>query len=234
MGHPPRADCLTDDVRAEEPPSQPTIERIREALTSLWERAGGSLVGADEALNRAVDKAVAARFEVPDVEAFQRALEAQPSVDDSVVSSKSVVAIVSGMAGRFGALKRLSVFASRWNTWITGAIVVGSRARAAVGRGLREVQVLASYLADRAAREGIEFDERLLRTLTVAVYLDPTKKVDFHYRGKRAGAALAGQWTANALRSGPAPAAKVRAWVHAVDELRLTELQEEWRHVSGQ
>lgn len=218
----------------EDPTSQATIDRIREALTQLWEGASGSLGGADEALNRAVDKAVAARFEVPDLESFQQALSAQPSVDESVVSSKTVAAIVTGVAARFSALKRFSVFASRWSAWITGAIVVGSRAKAAVGRGLREVQVLASYLAGRAAREGVELDDRLLRTLTVAVYLDPTKTVDFRYRGKRAGAALAGQWTANALRSGPAPATKVRAWVHAVDELRLRELQDEWGHIAGQ
>ena len=72
------------------------------------------------------------------------------------------------------------------------------------------------------------------RTLTVAVYLDPTKPVDFRYRAKRAGAALAGQWTANALRSGPVPATKVRAWVHGVDELRLTALRDEWGHIAGQ
>jgi hypothetical protein len=214
------------------PPNQPTIDRIRDLLTRSWERAGGlaagSLADADDALNRAVDKAVAARFEVPDLEAFHRALEAQPSVDDSVVSSKTLVAIVIGIAARFSALKRLSVFASRWSAWITGAVVVGSRARVAVGRGLREVQVLASYLGGRAAREDAELDDRLLRTLTVAVYLDPTKTVDFRYRGKRAGAALAGQWTANALRSGPAPATRVRSWVGAIDALDLAELQAEW------
>jgi hypothetical protein len=214
-------------------PIQPTINGIREALAKLWEHAGGSLAGADEALNRAVDKAVAARFEVPDLEAFHRALEAQPSVDDSVVSSKTLVAIVTGIAARFSALKRLSVFASRWSAWITGAVVIGSRARVAVGRGLREVQVLASYLAGRAAREGVELDDRLLRTVTVAVYLDPTKKVDFRYRGKRAGAALAGQWTTNALRSGPAAVSVVRSWVSAIDALDIAELKAEWESVSG-
>jgi len=214
--------------------SGPTIERIRDALEAVWERAGGALSGVDYALNRALDRAVAARFEVPDAEALQRALDAQPSVDESVVNPKAVLTIVTGLAARFSAFKRLSGFASRWSPWITGALVVGSRARIAVGRGLREVQVLASYLAGRAAREGVELDDRLLRTLTVAVYLDPTKRVDFRYRGKRAGAALAGQWTAYSLRTGPASASRVRAWVHAVDNLRLPELQEEWRLVSVQ
>jgi len=228
--------CLTDSVRTDGQPDQPTIERIRELLAASWERAsglaGGSLGRADDVLNRAVDRAVAARFEVPDAEAVQNALEMKESVDSSVASSKAVMAIVAGLVARFGALKRIPALAGRSNAWLAGAMIAGNRARVAVGRGLREVQVLASYLAGRSAREGVELDDRLLRAITVAVYVDPTKKVDLRYRGKRAGAALAGQWTSNALRSGPARASVVNAWVSAIDNLPLAELSSEWERVS--
>jgi hypothetical protein len=226
---------LTGSVSADGQPAQPTIGRIRELLAASWERAsevtGGSLGRADDVLNRAVDRAVAARFEVPDAEAVKNALEKKESVESSVASSKAVMAIVAGLLARFGALKRIPALAGRSNAWLAGAMVAGTRARVAVGRGLREVQVLASYLAGRAARDGVELDDRLLRAITVAVYVDPTKKVDLRYRGKRAGAALAGQWTANALRSGPAPASVVHSWVSAIDDLRLVELKAEWERV---
>ncbi len=224
-------------MSAEEPPNQPTIERIRELLTATWERAsgaaGGSLGSAEEALNRAVDKAVAARFEVPDAEALQRALEAKGSVDDSIASSKAVAAVVAGLLARFGALRRIPGIAGRSNAWVAGAMLAGNRVRKTVSRGLREVQVLASYIAGRAAREGVELDDRLLRAITVAVYLDPSKRVDLRYRGTRAGAALAGQWTVSALRSGPAPASTVRSWVGAVDELRFAEIAADWQQHSS-
>jgi hypothetical protein len=227
---------LTDSVRTDGQPDQPTIERIRELLAASWERAsglaGGSLGRADDVLNRAVDRAVAARFEVPDAEAVQNALEMKESVDSSVASSKAVMAIVAGLVARFGALKRIPALAGRSNAWLAGAMIAGNRARVAVGRGLREVQVLASYLAGRSAREGVELDDRLLRAITAAVYVDPTKKVDLRYRGKRAGAALAGQWMSNALRSGPARASVVNAWVSAIDNLPLAELSSEWERVS--
>jgi hypothetical protein len=227
---------LTDAVRTDGQPDQPTIARIRELLAASWERAsglaGGSLGRADDVLNRAVDRAVAARFEVPDAEAVQNALEMKESVDSSVASSKAVMAIVAGLVARFGALKRIPALAGRSNAWLAGAMIAGNRARVAVGRGLREVQVLASYLAGRSAREGVELDDRLLRAITVAVYVDPTKKVDLRYRGKRAGAALAGQWMSNALRSGPARASVVNSWVSAIDNLPLAELSSEWERVS--
>ncbi len=179
-------------------------------------------------LNRAVDRAVAARFDVPDGEAVQRALENEQSADSSIANDAAVTTVVTGLVARFGVLRRIPGLAGRSNAWIAGAVLAGTRTRHVVRRGLREVQVLASYLAGRAGREEVELDDRLLRTLTVAVYLDPTKKVDFRYRGKRAGAALAGQWAAKALRTGPAPASIVRSWVNAIDRLPLADLTTEW------
>ena len=228
---------LTGSVSSDGPPNQSTIERIRVLLAASWERAselaGASLGRADDVLNRAVDRAVAARFEVHDAEAVRNALETKESVDSSVASSKAVMAIVAGLVARFGVLKRIPALAGRSNAWLAGAMIAGNRGRVAVGRGLREVQVLASYLADRAHREGVELDDRLLRAITVAVYVDPTKKVDLRYRGKRGGAALAGQWAANALRSGPASARVVDSWVSAIDNLVLADLRSEWERVSS-
>ena len=187
-----------------------------------------SVVFADGALNRALDRAVSARFDVPDADAAFACLEAKPTMDTNLVSEALLARIVGGVLTKFAVLRRLPGLAGRSNAWLAGAIVAGNRARVAVARGLREVQVIASYVASRAKREGVAVDDRFVRAVALAVYIDPRKKVDFRYRDRRGAAALAGKWAVGVWRTAPSSRATVDEWIRVVDGLDLTALRNAW------
>jgi hypothetical protein len=208
------------------------LDVVRRNVTRAWQRASeaahDSVVFADGALNRALDRAVSARFDVPDADAAFACLEAKPTMDTSIVSEALLARIVGGVLTKFAVLRRIPGLAGRSNAWLAGAIVAGNRARIAVSRGLREVQVIASYLASHAERAGVAVDDRFLRAVTLAVYIDPRKRVDFRYRGHRGGAALAGKWAVGVWRTAPSSRDVVREWLRVVDELDLATLRKEW------
>lgn len=215
-----------------EPSDASFLDALRRNVTRAWQRASeaahDSLTVADGALNRAVDRAVSARFEVPDADAAFACLEAKPTMDTSIVGDALLVRIVGGILGRFALLRRIPGLAGRSNAWLAGFLVAGNRARISVARGLREVQVLASYAASRAERAGVSIDDRFLRALTLAVYIDPRKKVDFRYRGRRGAAALAGKWAVGVWSTAPSPRDVVQEWLRVVDGLDLAGLRKEW------
>jgi hypothetical protein len=201
--------------------------RASQVLHRASEVAQDSVASLDGALNRAVDRAVSARFDVPDADAAFASLEAK-SADTSIISEALLARIVGGLITKFAFLRRIPWLAGRSNAWLAGAIVAGNRTRVAVARGLREVQVIASYVASRAQRDGVEIDDRYLRAVTLAVYIDPRKKVDFRYGGRRGAAALAGKWALGVWRTAPSSHDVVREWLRVVDGLDLTTLRKEW------
>jgi hypothetical protein len=207
------------------------LDGLRRGATRAWHRASeaaqDSVASLDGALNRALDRAVSARFDVPDADAAYASLESK-TTDTSIISEALLARIVGGLITKFAFLRRIPWLAGRSNAWLAGAVVAANRTRVAVARGLREVQVIASYVASRAQRDGAEIDDRYLRAVTLAVYIDPRKRVDFRYRGRRGAAALARKWALGVWRTGPTSRDAVREWLRVVDSLDLTTLRKEW------
>jgi hypothetical protein len=110
------------------------------------------------------------------------------------------------------------------------AVAATTRATRTARRGLNDLRVLASYLASRARAERIELEPGLLRALTLATYVDPRRRADFHLTGSRGGAAVLGRWS----RETTVPPSELRrrddidAWLVAIDRLELDALREEW------
>jgi hypothetical protein len=111
------------------------------------------------------------------------------------------------------------------------AVAAASRGTRSVRRGLTDLRVLASYMASRAREEGVVLDKGLLRALTLAVYTDPRRRVDFRFAGTRGAAAALGRWSRDAATK-PTDAARrdnAETWVFAIDRLDLPAFTEEWR-----
>ncbi len=110
------------------------------------------------------------------------------------------------------------------------AVTAATRTTRTVGRGLTDVRILASYLASRGREQGVVLEKPLLRALTLAVYTDPRRHVDFRLAGPRGATSIFARWTRDAVAT-PSEARRredVTAWIGAVDRLDLTGLAAQW------
>lgn len=111
------------------------------------------------------------------------------------------------------------------------AVAAATRTTRTVRRGLLDVRVLASYLASRARSERVTLDKAALRALTLAVYTDPRRRIDFRFAGSRGATAVLARWTRDTASTPSEPRRRddVGAWIGAIDRLDLAALADEWR-----
>jgi hypothetical protein len=107
-------------------------------------------------------------------------------------------------------------------------------------RGVHELQVLASFLIERFRAEGIEPDRALVRALTIAITLDPDRRIQLDALapkatggrggGGRIGAGLGGQWIFRSIGNDSTTAVRKRAerQLTAVERLDLRDLAQCW------
>jgi hypothetical protein len=110
------------------------------------------------------------------------------------------------------------------------AVAAATRTTRTVRRGVNDLRVLASYVASRGRQQHVVLDRSMLRALTIAVYTDPRRWVDFRFSGSRGAAAVFGRWTRDAATT-PNDRRRRQAaddWVRAIDRLDLTALADEW------
>jgi hypothetical protein len=120
------------------------------------------------------------------------------------------------------------------------AIPVALSLTSSARRGVHELQVLASFLIERFRQEGIEPDRGLVRALTIAITLDPDRRVQLDSltsksNGGRAGAGrigagLGGQWIFRSIGNDSTSAVRKRAerQLDAVERLDLRDLSQRW------
>ena len=111
------------------------------------------------------------------------------------------------------------------------AVAAASRTTRSVRRGLSDLRVLASFLASRARKEGVDVDKRMLRALTLAAYTDPRRRADFRFAGSRGATAVLSRWSRDAA-SRPSETRRrddAEAWVDAIERLDLAALADQWR-----
>jgi hypothetical protein len=116
------------------------------------------------------------------------------------------------------------------------SIATVTRLLTAVRWGLRDVQVMSSYLATRSRAEGIELESGLARTLALSAYLDPRRRARLDYANIRGAGALVGAWSTQTMSSRSEAAARKRAEgrVDALDRYDLAELVQEWKRRMGE
>lgn len=97
-------------------------------------------------------------------------------------------------------------------------------------RGVRELQLLASYLMSRLRGAGVDPDPGLVRSLTLSLYLDPARRPALDLPGGRAAGAIARQWVLRSLGGDADSAVRARArrQAEAIDRLDLRALHAQW------
>jgi hypothetical protein len=120
---------------------------------------------------------------------------------------------------------------------VTYALPVAIQVGTAVRHGVRELQVLASYVIHLLREAGIEPERDLVTALSLSLALDPDRTPDLTLTPGRAGAALARQWIVRSLgrESTAVVRRRARADLAAIERLDLPALAKEWqpRRIEG-
>jgi hypothetical protein len=113
------------------------------------------------------------------------------------------------------------------------SIPVAMRLSTTARRGVREVQLLASYVITRLRHAGVDPDPGLVRSLTLSLYLDPARRPTLEPPSGRAAGGVARQWVLRSLGGDAESAVRARArrQAEALDRLDLTQIGWQWaRH----
>ncbi len=97
-------------------------------------------------------------------------------------------------------------------------------------RGVRELQLLASYVITRLRAAGVEPERGLVRALTLALYVDPARRPTLDTSGSRAAGSISRQWVLRSLGGDAETAIRARArrQADALDRLDLPGLAVVW------
>lgn len=112
-------------------------------------------------------------------------------------------------------------------------IPVALRLSTTARRGVRELQLLASYVITRLRAAGVEPQRGLVRSLTLSLYVDPARRPTLDVPGSRTAGAVARQWVLRSLGGDAERAVRARArrQAEALDRLDLRALGQLWaRH----
>jgi hypothetical protein len=110
------------------------------------------------------------------------------------------------------------------------AVTAATRTGRTVKRGVTDLQVLASYLASRARREQVTLGRELLRAITLAVYVDPRRRIDFSLAGRKGASSVLARWSRDTVsaQSEARRNDEARAWIDAIDRLDLRTFAAAW------
>jgi hypothetical protein len=97
-------------------------------------------------------------------------------------------------------------------------------------RGVRELQLLASYVITRLRVAGVDPDPGLVRSLTLSLYLDPARRPTLDAPSSRVAGGVARQWVLRSLGGDAETAVRARArrQADALDRLDLTSIGVRW------
>ncbi|MEX1008539.1 MAG: hypothetical protein WD271_11915 [Acidimicrobiia bacterium] len=110
------------------------------------------------------------------------------------------------------------------------AIPIAMQLGSSVRRGIREIQVIASYLIHRLREAGVDPRRGLVTALALSIALDPERRPDVGLTPGRAGAGLARQWVVRSMgkQSAKSLSRRARAEIAAVDRLDFRAVSKEW------
>jgi len=115
------------------------------------------------------------------------------------------------------------------------SIPIAVRLSTTTRHGIRELQLLASYVITRLRAAGVDPDRGLVRSLTLSLYVDPARRPALDPPGSRTAGAVARQWVLRSLGGDAESAVRARArrQAEALDRLDLRELGEDWTQRHG-
>ena len=110
------------------------------------------------------------------------------------------------------------------------SIPIALRLSTTTRRGVRELQLLASYVITRLRATGVDPEPGLVRSLTLSLYVDPARRPSLETPGGRTAGGVARQWVLRSLGGDAESAVRARArrQAEALDRLDLTALGVQW------
>ncbi len=139
-------------------------------------------------------------------------------------------------AAGWGAARTMAKVGTRYGPKAAGRLVLPLTVAVEFGLnardGLRELQVLASFLVGRLRSEGYPVDPEMVRRTVLAVYLDPGRRPDLAVLLRRRSLHVARRWTFNTLPlTGRRESSLVRRRVDTIAGLHLSMLVQDWGRV---
>jgi hypothetical protein len=185
----------------------------------------------DNGMDRVLDRP----YDVRSRADFERHIQGPNIGSNGTMVSASLLAV---------ALKRGTPFLERAVAWggrgakfvpalktIALALPVALDLTHTLRQGVREIQVLASYLMHLLRAEGVEPERELVSALTLSLALDPERPPDLSLTPAGASGGLTRRWLMRVLGRDNAKAVRRRsdAYLAAIDRLDLPELAREWQ-----
>jgi hypothetical protein len=176
-------------------------------------------------------------YDVRSASDFERVMAEGGGGTSAMWSAPAIAAAVKGAtpwieralpwARRSGKLGK-AVPATRW---IIMAVPIALQLGTTLRHGVRELQVVASYVIHRFREEGIDAERDLVTALTLSLALDPDRTPDLSLTPGGAGTGLARRWILRSLGGDSANAVRrrARADLDAIDRLDFPELAREWQ-----
>ena len=193
-----------------------SVPRTVGSAASSVPRAAGSLY------DRAIDRMLARPYQVATADEARALLDDPESIDVSALADQiqQVAIIAIPIARRVGTLTRVPGL--KRVPWVLTILTVANVARS-IRQGVREVQVVGSYLAARLhATTGEPPDPALVKALTVQVYLSPSRRPSAADRSVPAGRLLR-RWLTYGVVGRTTNKTAVRA-IGAVEQLDVPAL----------
>lgn len=216
------------------------VRRAQQRAQQVYESQSVARLPGVDAINRALVSVFAEPLDVPDAAAAHRMILVAPSAAGQFIDQQAMTRVAPWIARTVQAARvaRSGAVASSSSKWAVtaanAAVSSATRARKAANDGWHQLRVLSSYLAARARDEGVVLDAALVRAVTISVYVDPRRTIDFGYRQARAGSAVAARWARDATMPVNEAARRELAEerVGGIEQLDLTALLTDWANVT--
>jgi hypothetical protein len=206
-----------------EPLPQPPRDYPRTVTQQLTERAR-------RMVDAALDKVFNEPFDVHSEDDFERVM-----AQHHVVMSIATAGALAGFVERALPALKLSTKAGKKLPmpaikYTLVAIPIAMQLGNSVRHGVREVQVIASYLIHRLRETGVEPRRGLVSALALSIALDPERRPDVGLTPGRAASGLARQWITRSMRKESTKSLHRRAQAEcaAVDRLDFRAMSKEW------
>jgi hypothetical protein len=196
------------------------LEKARSATTSAASavpRAVGSLY------DKVIDRVLARPYEVTTADEARAVLDDPDAIDVSAFADQiqQVALVAAPLVRRVGKFKRVPGL--KRVPWFLTFVTLANLTRA-VRQGVREVQIVGSFLAARIQHAaGAPPDPDLVKRLTVQVYLSPSRRLDPTEDDRIPARKLLQRWLLNGFLGRTSNKSAVRA-IGAVERLDVASV----------
>jgi hypothetical protein len=200
------------------------LEHVKSTAASLPKAVGSLPKAAASAAaslyDRAIDRVLSRPYEVTTADEARAVLDDPDAIDVSSFADQiqQVALLATPLLRRVGRLR--SVPGVKKVPWVFSVVTIANLTRS-IRTGVREVQVVGSYLAARIEHAtGAPPAPELIKSLTVQLYLSPTRRLDPSASERVPARKLLQRWLLNGLLGRTSNKAAVRA-IGAVERLDL-------------